>query len=171
MTEQNLENENVSLNKKCMKNNKGIFWGLFLVTLGLLLLGRMFGLFHFYWFNVFKLWPLIIVWVGIRLLPIEQLWKNISSLILLAVAVVLLFVLPAKCCCHDFWHGKFCDKIEKAIDDVDSKFVVIEDIEDDIDIDIDDAKISVSVDSGVISINAEKKENGEKKVVVKKIKL
>jgi len=169
MTEKNLENENVSLNKKCMKNNKGIFWGLFLVTLGLLLLGRMFGLFHFYWFNVFKLWPLIIVWVGIKLLPIEQLWKNISSLILLVVAVVLLFVLPANGCCHDFWHGKFCDKIEKKINNLECEVDSI-DIEDD-DMDIEDAKVTVSVDSGVISINAESKENGEKKVVVKKIKL
>jgi len=169
MSEKNLENNNDSLNKKCLKSSAGIFWGIFLVTLGLLLLGRMFGLFHFYWFNVFRLWPLIIIWVGIRILPIERLWKNVSSIILLAVAVVLLFVLPAKSCCSDFWNGKFHKEIQKKIDDIDCE---IDDLEiDDVDLDIDGAKITVSVDSGVVTINKESSETGEKKVITKKIKL
>jgi len=169
MSEKNLENNNDSLNKKCKNNCKGIFWGLFLVTLGLLLLGRMFGLFHFYWFNVFRIWPLIIIWVGIRLLPIEQLWKNISYFILLAVAVVLLFVLPAKSCCHDFWHGKFHKEIQKKMDGIECE---IDDLDmDDVDVDMDDAKITVSVDTGVVTINKESTEAGEKKIITKKIKL
>jgi len=169
MSEKNLENSNDSLNKKCKNNCKGIFWGLFLVTLGLLLLGRMFGLFHFYWFNVFYLWPLILIWVGIKILPVDQLWKNVCSILLLAAAVVLLFVLPEKSCHHNFWHGKFHKEIQKKIDDIECE---IDDLDvDDVDVDIEDAKITVSVDSGVVSINAESTDKGEKKVVVKKIKL
>jgi len=170
MSEKNLETSNETPNKKCCKNYTGIFWGMFLVTVGLLLLGRMYGLFHFYWFNVFRLWPLVIIWVGIRVLPIQQIWKNVSSIFLLAVAVVLLFVLPAKSCHHDFWCGKFHKEIEKKIDDLESDIEDI-DIDDIDDIDINNEKVTVSVDTGVVTINRESTEAGEKKVIIKKIKL
>jgi hypothetical protein len=155
-----------------MKKNKGIFWGLCLVALGLLWLGRSFGLFYFSWFNLFKLWPIVIIWVGITLLPIEQLWKNICNGVLFVLAIVLLFLLPARSCRHDFWNDKYI--IKKKIHD---KECIIDDNDDDddddvdLDLDLDDENISVTVNDGVITINKETQEDGEKKVIVKKIKL
>jgi hypothetical protein len=148
-----------------MKKNKGVFWGLFLIVLGLLWLGRSFGLFYFNWGTVFRLWPLIIIWIGITLLPIEQLWKNVSNFVLLALAIVLLFVLPGRSSHHRFWNDNFQYEIKKKVKDVEC------DIDKDTDFDIDDETITVSVDSGVITINRESNEDGEKKVIVKKIKL
>lgn len=157
-----------SLNNKCMKKNKGIFWGLLLVALGLLWLGRTFDLFHFSWCNVFKLWPLLIIWIGVTLLPIEQIWKNVCNFVLLAIAIILLFVLPARTCCrHHWWEDKYV--IKKKI--TDKECAVNEDNEEeDVDIDNDDS-ITVSVNDGVITINRETEKDGEKKITVKKIKL
>jgi phage shock protein PspC (stress-responsive transcriptional regulator) len=102
-----------SPNKNCMKKNNGIFWGLLFVAFGLLWLGRSFGFFHFYWYNVFRLWPLLIIWVGVSLLPIERIWKNVCSVIILAFAIVLIFLLPAGRCCGHFWDDDFGYEIRK----------------------------------------------------------
>ena len=84
-----------------MKKNNGIFWGLLFVAFGLLWLGRSLGFFHFSWCNALRLCPILIIWVGVTLLPIEQLWKNVCNFILLAFAIVLLFVLPVRSSCCD----------------------------------------------------------------------
>jgi len=86
-----------------MKKDKGIFWGLLLVAFGLLWLGKSFDFFHFHWCNVLRLWPLLIIWLGISLLPIERIWKNVSSFVILAIAIALIFLLPTRSCCHFFW--------------------------------------------------------------------
>jgi len=100
-----------------MKKNNGIFWGLLLVAFGLLWLGRSLGFFHFSWYNALRLWPILIIWVGITLLPIKQLWKNVCNFILLAVAVVLLFVLPVKSSCHhDRFYYKFKEKESEFVE-------------------------------------------------------
>jgi hypothetical protein len=155
-----------------MKKNKGIFWGLFLVALGLLWLGRSFGLFYFSWYNLFRLWPIVIIWVGVTLLPIEQLWKNVCNGVLFLLAIVLLFVLPVKSCHHHFWNDKYT--IKKKIHDKECNIEVVEDDADDelnLDLNLNDENISVTVNDGVITINKESEEDGEKKVIVKKIKL
>jgi len=46
---------------------KNIVWGAILVVLGLLLLFDAFGVIDFWW-NFWKLWPLLLVWWGIQLL-------------------------------------------------------------------------------------------------------
>jgi phage shock protein PspC (stress-responsive transcriptional regulator) len=106
-----------SPNKKMMKNSSGFFWGLLLVTFGLLWLGRTFGLFHFYWYNVIKLWPLLIICLGISLLPIERLWKNVCHFFILALAILLLFVLPASSCHYHFWDDDFSYEFRKKFKD------------------------------------------------------
>ncbi|MCL2434644.1 MAG: DUF2807 domain-containing protein [Lentimicrobiaceae bacterium] len=98
-----------------MKKNNGIFWGLLFVAFGLLWLGRSLGFFHFSWYNALRLWPILIIWVGVTLLPIAQLWKNVCNFILLAIAIVLLFSLPAKssCCNRIYWNEKESVSIQR----------------------------------------------------------
>jgi hypothetical protein len=158
---------NNHFNKKSMKKNKGIFWGLLLVAIGLLWLGRTFGLFHFSWYNFARLWPLLIILIGVKCLPIEQTWKNVCSVIILALAIVLLFVLPTRSCHHHYWWN---DKYVIKKKNTHTECYVENEDEDDLDFDGNET-ITVSVDSGVITINQEKLEDGETKVVVKKIKL
>jgi len=158
-----VNNINHSLNNNFMKKNRGIFWGLLLVTLGFLWLGKTFDLFHFSWCNVWRLWPLLVIWLGVSLLPIEQLWKNVCNFVILAIAIVLLFVLPVKSCFH--WHDKYI--IKKA----NTECTFSDDDDDDRDVKSDEESVTVSVDSGVITINHESLEDGKTKVKVKKIKL
>jgi phage shock protein PspC (stress-responsive transcriptional regulator) len=108
-----VETINHSINNNFMKKKSGIFWGVLLVALGLLWLGKSFGLFHFHWYNALKLWPLLIIWLGITLLPIERIWKNICSFVIIAIAIVLLFVLPVSSCRHHFWEDDFRYEIRK----------------------------------------------------------
>jgi hypothetical protein len=96
-----------------MKKSTGLFWGLRLVAFGLLWLGRSFGLFHFHWHNLLRLWPLLIICLGISLLPIERVWKNVCNFIILAIAIVLLFILPASKCHHHFWEDDCKYEIRK----------------------------------------------------------
>jgi len=107
-----------SSNKKCRRHNSGVFWGLLFVAFGLLWLGRSFGIFHFHWYNVFKLWPLLIIWVGITLLPIERIWKNVCSVFILAIAIVLIFLLPTSSCCRHFWDDDFEYEIKRKFKDI-----------------------------------------------------
>jgi len=105
--------------KNFKENHSGIFWGILLVAFGFLWLGRSFGIFYFHWFNVLKLWPLLIIWLGISLLPIKQVWKNVCSFIILAIAVVLIFILPAGSCCR-FFDDDFGYKIRRKFNEIES---------------------------------------------------
>jgi len=107
-----------SSNKKCRRHSSGVFWGLLFVAFGFLWLGRSFGIIHFHWYNVFKLWPLLIIWVGITLLPIERLWKNVCSFIILAIALVLIFLLPSSSCCRHFWDDDFEYEIKRKFKNI-----------------------------------------------------
>jgi len=152
-------------NKKHMKkHNRGIFWGLFLVAIGFLWLGKSFGLFYFSWINVFKLWPLLIVWFGILLLPMGHVWKNICNFILLAIAIFLLFWLPVKSCHGHFWKEKYV--ITKKTNTSD---ISIEIDERDLDIDVGMETIVVTANGDSIVID-QKARNKEEKVIIKKVK-
>jgi len=94
--------------KKTERKHKGALWGLLLVAVGFLLLGRTLGFFAFYWNNLFKLWPLLIVWIGIALLPMGRIWKTIAHFILLTIAIALLVMLSLKSCYSPFWEYFQC---------------------------------------------------------------
>ena len=106
-----------SSNRKCRRHSSGVFWGLLFVAFGLLWLGRTFGIFHFYWCNVFKLWPLLIIWIGVSMLPMARIWKNVCSVIILSIALVLIFILPSSSCHLRFWDDDFKYEIKKKFKD------------------------------------------------------
>ncbi|MCL2435821.1 MAG: PspC domain-containing protein [Lentimicrobiaceae bacterium] len=153
--------------KKSMKkhHNKGVFWGLLFVAIGVLWLGKSFGLFYFSWHSVFKLWPLFIVWLGVIMLPIGHAWKIVCNFILLAIAIALLFMLPLRSWHHrHFWDEDYV--IKKKISTSDCR---IEIDEDDLDLDIDVETIMVTAHGDSIVID-QKSGNKEEKVVIKKVK-
>jgi len=151
--------------KKSMKkhHNTGIFWGLLFVAIGVLWLGKSFGLFNFSWHSVFKLWPLFIVWLGVLMLPIGHAWKIVCNFILLAIAIALLFMLPLRSWhhCH-FWDDDYVIKKKISTSDF-----CIEIDEEDLDIDTEMIMVTASGDSIVID---QKSGNKEEKVIIKKVK-
>ncbi|MCL2289621.1 MAG: PspC domain-containing protein [Bacteroidetes bacterium] len=152
--------------KKPVKKHRGVLWGLLIVVVGFLLLGKSFGLFEFYWCNIFKLWPVLIIWIGIALLPIGRVWKSVCSFVLLAIAVALLFMLSLKSCHHPFWKYFWNDKygIEEKSSNSECYKKCIEDFE--LDIDTETIIVTANGDSIVIDQNARQ---GGEKVVIKKV--
>jgi len=152
-------------NKKPVKKHRGVLWGLLLVAIGFLLLGKSFGFFDFCWCNVFKLWPLFIIWIGIALIPMGRIWKNVCHFVLLAIAVALLVMLSLKSCHHPFWKHFWKDKY--VIEERTNHSEYYKDIED-LELDIDTETITVTANGDSIVIDQNTRQGGEK-VVIKKV--
>lgn len=54
---------------------KNVFWGLLLIIIGGLFIGRNLHLIYFDWYNFIKLWPLIFIFWGISVLPLRDIYK------------------------------------------------------------------------------------------------
>ncbi|MCX6282439.1 MAG: DUF5668 domain-containing protein [Bacteroidetes bacterium] len=64
-----------------------VFWPVILISLGLLILLSNLGFVNSGWRILWNLWPLILVFWGIAVLPIKDLYKIISVIIILAFTV------------------------------------------------------------------------------------
>jgi len=76
-----------------MKNNSNVIVGVFLVVLGILFLLRNFDLFDFNIGDVFRLWPIALIYVGVEMLPVEAKTRTLLQtgvIILFFVALILL---------------------------------------------------------------------------------
>jgi hypothetical protein len=96
-----------------MKSSK-IFWGVFLVSLGTLLLIRQFGVWDVDLGDLFNLWPsLLIIW-GVSLLKIGE----IAKLSLIAITALLLAVFTAGFFSEVKYHKHIdINHIESGLDD------------------------------------------------------
>lgn len=75
-----------------MKNmkNKSLFWGILLLTIGFLFLFKGMGLIWFNWFSILRLWPLLLIFWGISILPVKSFIKFIFSIAVIAVGVIFI---------------------------------------------------------------------------------
>lgn len=62
---------------------KHLFWGLILIATGMLFILNNLGFIHFSWFSFWKLWPVILLFWGITILPIKDIIKYILLIIIL----------------------------------------------------------------------------------------
>jgi hypothetical protein len=69
-----------------MKNTNNIIIGFFFVILGLLLLLKNFNLLDFSIVDIFRLWPIALIYIGVEMLPVDPKTK-----IYLQIAVIVLF--------------------------------------------------------------------------------
>jgi hypothetical protein len=67
----------------------GIFWGLLLIVVGGLFLAGNMGLVRVDWTNTWKLWPLMIIAVGVSMLAVKHAFWHIIKLILVGVALIM----------------------------------------------------------------------------------
>ncbi len=51
---------------------RNVFWGLSLILIGTLMIGRNLGWINFDWMNIIRLWPLIFILWGLSVLPIRE---------------------------------------------------------------------------------------------------
>jgi len=83
--------------------SKGVFWGVLLVAIGLLFVLRNLGYFYFSWYSFWRLWPVILVVLGISLLPVKGFIRIIIAFVVIAVSVV--FLTDEKRDTSDHWGG------------------------------------------------------------------
>ena len=76
-----------------LKTRSNIILGVFLIILGLLFLMRNFGWFHFRVDDLFRLWPFILIYIGVKTLPVNEnkrVWLESAVIILFFLALILL---------------------------------------------------------------------------------
>lgn len=78
-----------------------IFWGVVLITLGVLFAMRNLDIFFFSWRSAFRLWPLIFVFWGIAILPVKSMVKLLLTVITVVIGIVILASNPGNS--HDWF--------------------------------------------------------------------
>jgi len=63
---------------------KHIFWPVLLIGIGLLFILNNTGVINFSWRMLWNLWPLILIFWGIAILPMRDLYKSIAAILVLA---------------------------------------------------------------------------------------
>jgi hypothetical protein len=67
-----------------------LFWGLILITIGLLFILNNFGVISFSWYSFWRLWPVILLFWGISILPVKD---TVKYILLGATLVSMIFVI------------------------------------------------------------------------------
>ncbi len=75
---------------KRMQRRSG-WLGFFLIFIGVLFLLRIFGRVHFFWFDLIRLWPVVIVMLGVALIPMKSWLRSLLYLVCFVCALFLLF--------------------------------------------------------------------------------
>ncbi|MBL7138011.1 MAG: hypothetical protein ISS17_04485 [Bacteroidales bacterium] len=67
---------------------RNLFWALILIAIGLIFLFSNFGWLDFHWVSIWRLWPLILIFWGISILPIKDVVKFILVIAFLALSFI-----------------------------------------------------------------------------------
>jgi len=76
-----------------MKNTSNLITGFFLVILGVLLLLRNLNVLDFDIADIFRLWPVVLIYVGVEMLPVEpktKMYLQIAVIVLFFIALISL---------------------------------------------------------------------------------
>ncbi len=94
-------------------NFKKIFWGILLVLIGILWMLKNTGMIYFSWHAMLSLWPLILIFWGISVLPIKSIFKVALLLLSIGIGVFSLYQNndDDDSCCYFSW-GKESKNIE-----------------------------------------------------------
>lgn len=68
------------------QSSNALFWGSFLLAVGLLLMAKTLGWFHIDWGMTLRFWPALLILAGVSLL-LKQSWSGILTALLIAIAI------------------------------------------------------------------------------------
>ncbi len=77
-----------------MKSSNNIIIGVFFVVLGILFLLRNFNLFHFDIGDIFRLWPIALIYIGVGMLPVSTQTRTYLETAVIVLFFVALITLP-----------------------------------------------------------------------------
>lgn len=70
--------------------SKNVFWGVVLVSIGILFVLRNMGVIYFTWGSIFSLWPVFLIVLGISLLPIKGLVRILLAFLIIIFSLVFI---------------------------------------------------------------------------------
>lgn len=73
---------------------KNIIWGLVLVLIGVLFILKNLDIIYFSWHSLWRLWPMILVLIGIAILPVKEVIKIILAIIVMIAGALFLVYAP-----------------------------------------------------------------------------
>lgn len=82
---------------------KPLFWAIILIAIGVIFILNNFGILNFSWYNFWQLWPLLLIFSGISVLPV----KDSAKFVMLAGALVMAAVFINRAPAHDSWFSHF----------------------------------------------------------------
>jgi len=77
-----------------MKSNNNIIIGAFFVILGILFLLNNFNLFNFDFGDIFRLWPIVLIYICVGMLPVDNKTKTYLESAVIVLFFILLLSLP-----------------------------------------------------------------------------
>ncbi len=69
---------------------KNVFWGVVLVSVGILFVLRNAGMLHFNWYQVLNLWPVFLIVLGVALLPIKGVVRIILAFLVIVLSLIFI---------------------------------------------------------------------------------
>jgi len=101
--------------------SKQFFWGILFISVGILWILKSLGIISFSWCVFAKLWPLIFIWIGIKLIPISDNWKIFLNTTVLLIGIAFLLILSNSTCCDIKWKKtNYCFKEFTICDESDT---------------------------------------------------
>jgi uncharacterized protein YxeA len=97
---------------------KNIIWGLILVLIGVLFILKNLDIIYFSWYSLWRLWPLLLVLIGITILPVKDGIKVVLTIIVLIAAAFFLISFPNF---HNWNDDRSINNSRDRIDDKDSQ--------------------------------------------------
>jgi hypothetical protein len=73
---------------------KNIIWGFILVLIGVLFILKNLDIIYFSWYSLWKLWPLLLVMIGVTILPVKDGIKVALAIVVLVAAAFFLVSYP-----------------------------------------------------------------------------
>ncbi len=129
--------------------NKDIFWGVILMVIGGLIALRNFDIFYFSWSSFFSLWPFLLIFWGIAIIPVKHSVKLGLSIAAIIIAIVMLINSPAH---NNHWRFWDYDDYTEEYDEQDEEMNE-QQFSDDFSPDIKKAKLKLDAAAGKFRIN------------------
>lgn len=73
---------------------KNIIWGLVLVLIGVMFILKNLDVIYFSWHSIWRLWPVVLVLIGVTILPIKDVYKIIITVIVMIIGALFLIYVP-----------------------------------------------------------------------------
>lgn len=82
---------------------KNVIWGLVLVIIGVLFILKNLDIIYFSWHSIWRLWPLVLVLIGVTILPVKDAVKVVLTVIVLIIGALFLIYYPKGDNWNDNW--------------------------------------------------------------------